>query len=150
MVTWDGMARICCPKGHYHDVADEPGTTRTVNGITAEARSVADVIQLCPEDGCGWFELRDGVPSWPERPIAGMHDNVTHLVASGARRILHREYPRERDREIAVQDNLPTLIRGWEPELRKLFPRVDWDRLDLDDVIAEVEADEGLQPAISI
>jgi hypothetical protein len=90
----------------------------------------------------------DGVPSWPERPMAGMHGNVTHLVASGARRILHREYPRERDREIAVQDNLPTLIRSWEPELRKLFPRVDWDRLDLDDVIAEVKADEGLQPAI--
>lgn len=61
MVTWDGMARICCPKGHYHDVADEPGTTRTVNGITVEARSVADVIQLCPEDGCGWFELLNAV-----------------------------------------------------------------------------------------
>jgi hypothetical protein len=34
-----------------------PGTTRTVNGITVKVRSVADMIQLCPEDGCGWFEL---------------------------------------------------------------------------------------------
>lgn len=106
------------------------------------------MIQLCPENACGWFELRDGIPSWPEHPMAGMNDNVKHLVASGARQILHREYPRESDREIAVQDRLPTLIRGWEPELRALFPCIDWDELDLDDVIAEVEADESLQPAI--
>jgi len=141
------MARICCPKGHYHDVADVSGTTRTLNGITVEARSVADRIQLCPLEGCGWFELREGVPSWPDSPMCGLFDNVTHLVASGARRILHREYPRESDREIAVQDNLVTLIRAWEPELRSAFPSVDWDRLDLDAVIAEVDADEGLHPA---
>jgi len=80
-----------------------------------------------------------------------MYDNVTHLVASAARRILHREYPSKNDRENAVGNNLSILIRGWEPELRKLFPRVDWDRLALDDVIAEVkadEADEGLRSAM--
>jgi hypothetical protein len=141
------MARICCPKGHYHDVADEPGTMRTINGITVEARSAADLIQLCPADGCGWFQLRDGLPSWPEHPMGGTHDNVTHLVASGVRQILHREYPRESDREIAVQDNLIALVRGWEPELRRRFPRVDWNQLDLDDVIAEVDDDEGLHSA---
>lgn len=143
------MARISCPKGHYHNVADEPGTRRVVNGVTVEARSAADLIQLCPTDGCGWFELRDGFPTWPEHPMGGMHDNVVHLVASGARQILHREYPRESEREIAVADNLTALIRNWEPELRNLFPRVDWNGLDLDDVIAEVRDDEGLHPAIS-
>jgi len=140
------MARICCPKGHYHDVADEPGTMLTLNGITVEARSVADLIQLCPLEGCGWFELRDGVPSWPDSPMCGLFDNVAHLVASGARRILHREYPRAIDREIAVQDTLAMLIRGWEPELRTTFPAVDWARLDLDVVIAEIDVDERLQP----
>ena|SRR5882724_440815 len=141
------MARICCPKGHYHEVADDAGTSRAVNGITVEVRSVADLIQLCPNQGCGWFELRNGVPSWPEGPMCGMYDNVTHLVASGAKRILYREYPRGGAREIAVHDNLATLVRSWEPELRANYPHVDWDRLDLDDVVAEIDADQGLQPA---
>jgi hypothetical protein len=140
------MAIIRCPKNHAVEVANE-SDERTINGITVTVRSVHDVIQRCGE--CGWFEVRDGVPIWPDHPIAGRYDNVVHLVAGGACALLRQRYPREDDRvALAEEGKLPPIIRAMESDLRTEFSGVNWAELDFDSVVTEVEDEERLHVAM--
>jgi len=39
------MARICCPKGHYHKVANGQATTPTASRITVELRKIVTEVK---------------------------------------------------------------------------------------------------------